>query len=640
MSVQAGIWNFDGMPVDEKLLAQLGASLAKQGPDGESFHVEGSVGVLYRPFNTTVESYRETQPLGSPGGSIVTWDGRLDNREDLLVDFREELGAEATDAALVAAAFDRWETACFRRLIGDWAVSIWTPRKRELILAVDYLAIRHIFYELRKNRIWWSTDLTPLVLLSGETFHIDEDYIAGYLAHDPDAHLTPYRGIREVPPGQHVRIRGKHVVVQRHWSFDSNSRIRYRTDAQYEEHFRDVFRNAVRRRLRANSPVLAELSGGLDSSSIVCMADDIIANEGAETPRLDTLSLYDKTEPNGDDWIYFEKIERKRGRIGAHIDLSKLAVCPAPLQYDEFIPLPGYFGPTRRISAERDAIMTNGGYRVVLSGSGGDEFLGGMPDPRPQLGDLIVQLKLVSLVQQLVAWGLVKRKPLIQLLWQSAVELLPARLAQYVAKEAKLEPWIVKDFAKRTNLSVRQLAVEQHCGLWLPSRRSYMAAVVQTANKMAKHTAPSTVMDEMRFPYLDQHLIEFVLSIPASQLLRPGQRRSLMRRSLTGIVPSEVLLRRTKGISMHTPLAAMGRYWEELSAAFANPLTAHLGYIDRLRFVDKLNTVRNGMETQIIRTLKTISLEFWLRDLAKRGLIDSGKISPSSSVAVPLEAAA
>jgi hypothetical protein len=56
--------------------------------------------------------------------------------------------------------------------------------------------------------------------------------------------------------------------------------------------------------------------------------------------------------------------------------------------------------------------------------------------------------------------------------------------------------------------------------------------------------------------------------------------------------------------------------------------------------VDKLNTVRNGMETQIIRTLKTISLEFWLRDLAKRGLIDSGKISPSSSVAVPLEAAA
>ena len=55
------------------------------------------------------------------------------------------------------------------------------------------MAIRHIFYYLKKDRIWWSTDLSPLVLLSGDKFHIDDDYIAGYFAHDPDAHLTPYR---------------------------------------------------------------------------------------------------------------------------------------------------------------------------------------------------------------------------------------------------------------------------------------------------------------------------------------------------------------------------------------------------------------------------------------------------------------
>ena len=65
----------------------------------------------------------------------------------------------------------------------------------------------------------------------------------------------------------------------------------------------------MRRRLRSDSPVLAELSGGLDSSSIVCMADDIIANEREPLPRLDTISYYDNTEPNGDDSIYFQKIE-------------------------------------------------------------------------------------------------------------------------------------------------------------------------------------------------------------------------------------------------------------------------------------------------------------------------------------------
>ena len=219
----------------------------------------------------------------------------------LLPSLRSDLDASPTDVAIFAAAFDRWDTDCFRRIVGDWAVSIWKPEQRELLFAADYMAIRHIFYYLKNDRIWWSTDLSPLVLLSGDKFHIDDDYIAGYFAHDPDAHLTPYREIREVPPGQFVRIRNGSVSVERFWRFSPKSRIRYKTDAEYEEHFRHVFRQSVRRRLRSDSPILAELSGGLDSSSIVCMADDILAKEGAETPRLDTLSYYDKTEPNGDD---------------------------------------------------------------------------------------------------------------------------------------------------------------------------------------------------------------------------------------------------------------------------------------------------------------------------------------------------
>ena len=83
MSVQAGIWNFDGQPVDPKLLENLSESLRQQGPDGESIYVKDSVALLYRPFHTTVESRREKQPYTSCRGFIVTWDGRLDNREVL-----------------------------------------------------------------------------------------------------------------------------------------------------------------------------------------------------------------------------------------------------------------------------------------------------------------------------------------------------------------------------------------------------------------------------------------------------------------------------------------------------------------------------------------------------------------------------
>jgi len=639
MSVQAGIWNFDGKPVDRKLIDDLSESLSPQGPDGESHYVDGSVALLYRPFHTTAESRREKQPHISRRGFILTWDGRLDNREELIADLRRDLEASPTDLAIFAAAFDRWGTDCFCRIVGDWAASLWKPEQRELLFATDYMAIRHIFYYLKSDRIWWSTDLSPLVLLSGDKFHIDDEYIAGYFAHDPDAHLTPYREIREVPPGQFVRIRKGIASVERFWRFSPKSRIRYKTDAEYEEHFCHVFRQSVRRRLRSDSPILAELSGGLDSSSIVCMAD-VIAREGAETPRLDTISYYDKTEPNGDDWIYFQKVEENRGRAGIHIDGSKLGSSPASLQCPAFCSLPGTLGAGQKLDDERAEVVRDGGYRAVLSGIGGDEFLGGVPDPRAHLADLIVQFKLISLTQQLAAWSLVKRRPWIHLLGQSAIDVLPASLGQYLVKEAKVEPWIKKDFAKRTRLAIRQLDVDDHFGCWLPTRRGYVGGVLLMACKLAKFAPPVSALEEARYPYLDQNLIEFILSIPASQLLRPGERRSLMRRSLSGIVPQEILSRSTKQVGARGPVMVLERHWNELQHVYQSSLSSSLGYVDEAQLLKTICDARAGQIVPLVRLFWTISLEYWLRDLAMRGLLDAPAISRSfvAQGAIPLSA--
>ena len=629
MSVQAGIWNFDGRPVDQKLLESLSESLKRQGPDGESCYVDNSFAMLYRPFHTTAESRREKQPYTSNRGFILTWDGRLDNREVLIADLRSDLDDSPTDVAIFAAAFDRWDTDCFRRIVGDWAVSIWKPQQRELLFAADYMAIRHIFYYLKGNQVRWSTDLSPLVLLSGDKFRIDDDYIAGYIAHQPDAHRTPYREIREVPPGQFVHVRSGSVSVERFWRFSPKSRIRYKTDAEYEENFRHLFRQSVRRRLRSDSPILAELSGGLDSSSIVCVADDIIANEGKQIPLLDTISYYDKTEPNGDDWIYFQKIEEKRGKVGIHIDGSKLASSAGSLECTDFRPLPGALGFGQKLDTARADAIRGGGYRAVLSGMGGDEFMGGVPNPRAQLADLIVQLRLVSLTRQLLAWSLVKRRPWIQLLWQSAIDVLPSSLGQYFAKEAKIEPWIRKDFAKRTRLAIRQSHVDERFGLWLPTRRSYIAGVLVMANNLAKLTAPVQAIEEARYPFLDQTLIEFLLSIPADQLLRPGERRSLMRRSLAGIVPREILSRRTKQVGARTPLIILAKHWDEIESIYQMSLSSRLGYIHEAQLRKTIFDARDGKSVSLVRVLWTISLEYWLRDLAARGLFDPPAASSS-----------
>jgi asparagine synthase (glutamine-hydrolysing) len=640
MSVQAGIWNFDGRPVEPEQIEDISEFLKAQGPDGESRYADGSVALLYRPFHTTAESRQEKQPYFSNRGFIVTWDGRLDNRQALIADLRSDLEANPTDVAIVAAAFDCWETDSFRRLIGDWAVTIWKPAEHELFFASDYMAIRHIFYYLKKDRIWWSTDLSSLVLLSNDKFHIDDNYIAGYLAHNPDAHLTPYLEIREVPPGQFVRVRSGKATVERFWRFDPKSRIRYKTDAEYEEHFRHVFRQSVHRRLRSDSPILGELSGGLDSSSIVCMADDILAKEGAETPRLDTLSYYDKTEPSGEDWTYFRKVEAKRGRAGIHIDGSRLGTSPDSLACTEFCPLPGGLGFGQKLDAERADAVRKGGYRGVLSGIGGDEFTGGIPDPRAHLADLIVQGKFISLARQLMAWSLVKRRPWTHLLWQSAIDAVPSSLGQYFAKGARIEPWIRNDFATRTRLAMRQIDTAEHFGLWLPTRRSCISGVLTMANNLAKHTPATETLEEARYPFLDQDLIEFILSIPASQLLRPGERRSLMRRSLIDIVPQDILSRRTKQVGERTPMLILDKSWNELQAIFQRALSLRLGFIHEVQLLNTICDARAGKSTPLVRVLWTISLEYWLRDLAARGLLaaPAAAILPVQQRQLPISA--
>jgi asparagine synthase (glutamine-hydrolysing) len=637
MSVQAGIWNFDGRAIDQKLLANISDSLKHQGPDGESCHVDGSIALLYRPFHTTAESRREKQPYLSHRGFILTWDGRLDDRHALIADLRSDLEADPTDVAIVAAAFDRWETDCFRHIVGD---SIWKPEQRELLFAADYMSIRHIFYYHKNDHVWWSTDLRPLVLLSGAKFSVDDDYIAGYFAHDPDAHLTPYREIREVPPGQFVRIRTDITRVERFWRFSPKSQLCYKTDAEYEEHFRHVFRQSVQRRLRSDSPILAELSGGLDSSSIVCMADDIVAHGGEKFPRLDTISYYDKTEPNGDDWIYFPKVEQQRGRVGMHIDASKIGDTGGSLECPEFQPLPGVLGIGRHLVADRTAVVQGGGYRAILSGIGGDEFLGGIPNPSAQLADLIVRCEPLELTKQLLAWSLVKRRPWIQLLWSALVDLLPSSVAQYFAEQATIESWIDRHFARRTKIALRLIDVGEHFGLWLPTRRSCIGGIILMANKMAKCMPADAQLEECRYPYLDQDLIEFILSIPASQLLRPGQRRSLMRRSLAGLVPPEILSRRTKQFGARTPMIELVKRSDQIRMAFDSPLTSTLGYVNRESFLAALRATKDGHEIHISRTLRTVSLELWLRDLASRGLLANRTDRPRHERELPAEVVA
>src|SRR5437899_5301188 len=114
MSIQAGICHFDQRPIDNNALLKMSRSLASLAPDGESTYLNGSLNMLYCPFHTTPESKLENQPLILASGLVMMWDGRLDNRDQLLLSLGPLRGTPPSDLAIAAAAFERWGTDCFR----------------------------------------------------------------------------------------------------------------------------------------------------------------------------------------------------------------------------------------------------------------------------------------------------------------------------------------------------------------------------------------------------------------------------------------------------------------------------------------------------------------------------------------------
>jgi asparagine synthase (glutamine-hydrolysing) len=624
MSVQFGSWNFAGQPPAPEYIEKVGTTLAPYGPDSKESYSKDGLSILYRAFHTTKQSRCERQPHVSSSGTVITWDGRLDNRVELIDELCELVAANPTDVAIVATLYEKWGTKCLKKLIGDWALSIWNPRDHSLLLAKDPIGVRHLYYSFDNTQVTWSTILDPLVQFAGKTFALNEEYIAGWLTFFPASHLTPYVGIRAVPPSSSVIFHmGKHMV-SRYWDFDPSKRIRYRTDSEYEEHFRAVFAKAVEHCLRSDLPVLSELSGGRDSSSIVCMADTLIARGAAETSRLDTVSYYDDSEPNWNERPYFTKVEERRGHTGWHIDMGapnppkNCALPNSESPNDRCLANPGTNG---RLSAQFRACLTSQGNRVVLSGIGGDEVMGGSPTPKPELEDFLATAQFRTLAHQLEAWALQMKKPWLHLFLETVRGFLPDSVIG-LPKYMRPAPWLQSRFVKRHWRALTGYPFRVKLFGPLPSFQHNVAALEGMRRQLACSALPLDPPYEKRYPYLDRDLLEFMYAIPREQVVRPSKRRSLMRRALVGVVPDEILNRRTKAFVSRAPLVAISTDWGYLTEMTHNMLSSSLGIVDSECLYAVLQKARRGDKVPIVTLMRTMKIEAWLKGLRASGTVN------------------
>src|SRR5580658_313561 len=654
MSVQFGRWNFEGYPPAPDYFEKVGAALAPYGPDSNESYSKGGIKVLYRAFHTTKESYREKQPRISPSGAVITWDGRLDNRPDLISDLRDSATVNSTDVAIVAAAYEKWGANCLGKLIGDWALSIWNPREHSVLLAKDPIGTKHLYYSFNEKQITWSTILNPLVVFAGKTFEICQEYIAGWFASGfPAAHLTPYIGIHAVPPSCSVLLKpenhGTKPIITKYWDFDPGKRIRYRTNAEYEEHFRSALGTAVQRRLRCDRPVLAELSGGMDSSSIVCMADLFLARGAADCPRLDTISWfddsYDHLEPDTNELHWISKVEEKRGRPGLHINFRELkskedgSKRPFTSEFanHQFAVIPEPFPSAARLQFLNRYVehIKSQGHRVTLSGIGGGGVTGGdLPTPTTELQNLLATACLFRLTHQLTAWAMKTRKHRLPLLWEAVQGFFSARMG--VPDEIRRVPWFDPSFVRRNRAALYGYTLRTKLFGPLPSFQDNIRMLDGDRRLLAHFGLQRQMRHEKRFPYFDRTLLEFMYAIPREQIVGVGQRRSLMKRALVGIVPDDLLNRRRKPFALWESGKSDSPEWPDLLEIGPHVVGSSMRFIDSGRFLEALQKARDNEPVPIESLKRTLTLESWLRHLTFQEVVantastEKHKYSPSS----------
>lgn len=632
MNIQFGLWNFDTGPVTPVQVSRMKSILDRSPFDGQNEFRDDQIYFLHKYSNADREM---RQPFRTEAGCVLCWDGRLDNRSDLADALGSGRLRTACDVELVGAAHNRWGTRAFSKLIGDWALSLWNPNDRALILARDFLGTRPLYYSTKAGSVRWSNLLDPLILAGISSPFLDEEYIAGWFARFPATHLTPYARVRAVPPSSFILFRNGRQTSQNHWEFDPAKRIVYRNSGDYEQHFREVFSRSVTRRLRSTAPMLAELSGGMDSSSIVCMADRIISEGRAETSRLDTISYYDDAEPNWDESAFFRLVEQQRGRSGLHVPVNFHAHLHPTFPLERFAATPGSGADHNRNEAYA-AHLRSGGYRVLLQGLGGDEVLGGVPAPSPELADLLASARFVSFMKSSLTWALAMRLPMVHLATEALRELLSFPHAPDVQAAF---PWLRPEFVRR-NRNALEGYERRSIGSIFAGRPSFRANLTaledlrRHINSLSAANAMETL--ERRYPYLDRDLLEFLYAIPREELIRPHQRRSLMRRSLRGFVPEEILNRKRKAFLARAPVTALQADLDCLLRETNQMLSSDLGIVDRNKFQQSLTRAAGGEAMPVVPLLRTLLIEAWLRHIFRWTGGCELSFLPSESLQSPL----
>jgi asparagine synthase (glutamine-hydrolysing) len=624
MACHAGAFFFDMRPADAAG-ARLEEALRALAPDAVSLHREAGIAMAFAACPAWRGDRSTRQPFISHSSLAILWDGRLDNRDDLLLQLCGAIHAGASDVAIAATVFERWGVDGFRRLVGEWSATIWDPRHRILYLARDYIGVRPLFYCSGPGWVMWSTDVGELALRCGRIDALSERFVAGFMTLRFSGSLTPYEGVHSVPPGQCVSFRADRVREARtpFWELSSGI-VRYRDPHDYEDHLRALWRDAVRQRLRVDqgSAVWAELSGGLDSSSVVCMADALVKHGAAPGASLHIASHATLESPEGDERRFIADVE---GQCGLRAAVLGVEAHDALID-DRW----GWVTPfaARGVGLARARFVEACGGRIVLSGRAGDAVMGGETDNSSAVLDDFADGSVFRALCSMRQWSRATRKPFVEIAWRLLRPRLDFEAAR--ATEQSRAPGglsAIRSLRPELQRHSRALAIESSHAMRSalseirPAKRPLAAMLLGYAfdsRLNLPHQPPALVFS---YPFTHRPLVEYVMAIPGDQLSAPGEPRSLMRRAFAGFVPARILARRSKGYYPPSSARSIRRALSSLPPPDRLESVAR-GWIEPAIVEALIASVRDGGGHGSGELRRIMRLEEWLHARHRRAPAD------------------
>ena len=551
-------------PIDEPLLRAMNGVIGHRGPDGDGFHFEPGVGFGHRRLSI-IDLEGGKQPLYNEDHTVVvTYNGEIFNfmevERELLQ--RGHTFRTRSDTEVIVHAWEEWGVECLKRFNGMFAFAVWDRRAKTLFIARDRLGVKPLFYaELSDGRLIFGSELKALLLHPLLQRRIDPQAVEEYFAfgYVPDP-KTIYRDVKKLEPGAYICVKrgDSHVKPVRYWDVPlDGERALEQPAAAWEEELRARLKEAVRKRLVSDVPLGAFLSGGIDSSAVVAMMREIGAGHiltcsiGFDEPRYDESSYA--------RMVAEAKHTDHKAEIVATSDYSLVDRLVGI--YDE------PYADSSAIPTYRVCELARRHVTVALSGDGGDENLIGYRRYKLFAMEEQVRSRVPLGLRKAIFGPLGSLYPKLD--WAPRV-LRGKTTFQALARDAVAAYFhgvSICSNEMRAALFSHEFRRElQGYGAEEVFRQHVRGKTFNDPLKMIQYLDFKTYLPgdiltkvdrasmahslEVRTPFLDYELVEWVASLPSAIKLKGGEGKHILKRSLEPLLPREVLYRNKMGFAV------------------------------------------------------------------------------------------